>query len=85
MTKLPGNQVKQMSESKMLTQEVLEKFARWDEEKRMFRQQFESACLNVFGTTTSTLQGNSFLVIDNCCHKHYPWQVDCGLMVEAFL
>jgi hypothetical protein len=85
MTKLSDNQVKQMSHTKIFTQEVLEKFARWDEENRVFRQQFESACLNVFGTTTSTLQGNSFLVVDNCCKKHYPWKVDCGLMVEAFL
>ena len=85
MTKLSDHQVKHMSESKILTREVLEKFARWDEENRVFRQQFESACLNVFGTTTSTLQGTSVLVVDNCCNKHYPWNVDCNLMVEAFL
>lgn len=86
MARLSDHQVKHMSERKILTREVLEKFARWDEENRVFRQQFESACLNVFGTTTSTLlQGNSVLVVDNCCNKHYPWKVDYGWMVGAFL
>ena len=85
MTKLSDHQVKHMSESKILTREVLEKFARWDEENRVFRQQFESACLNVYGTTMSTLQGNSVLVVDNRGNKQYPWRVDCSWMVEAFL
>ena len=85
MTKLSDHQVKHMTERKILTREVLEKFERWDEENRVFRQQFESACLNVFGTTTSALQGNSVLVVDNCCNRHYPWTVDGSWVVEAFL
>lgn len=85
MTKLSEIQVKHMFETKILTRQVLERFAKWDEENRVFRQQFESAYLNVFGTTTSTLQGNSDLVVDNCCNKRYAWKVDCNLMVEAFL
>jgi len=78
-------QVKHMFETKILTRQVLKRFAKWDEENRVFRQQFESAYLNVFGTTTSTLQGNSYLVVDNCCNKRNAWKVDCNLMVEAFL
>jgi len=74
-----------MFETKILTRQVLKRFAKWDEENRVFRQQFESAYLNVFGTTTSTLQGNSYLVVDNCCNKRNAWKVDCNLMVEAFL
>ncbi len=61
-----------MSATKILTEEVLEKFARWDEENKQFRQQFQRACLNVFGTVSSPLQGNFYLMIDNCCHKHCP-------------
>lgn len=85
MTKLSDIQVKHMLETKILTRQVLERFAKWDEENRVSRQQFESAYLNVFGTTTSTLQGNLDLVVDNCCNKRYAWKVDCNLMVEAFL
>lgn len=74
-----------MSANKILTEEVLEKFARWDEENKQFRQQFERTCLNVFGTASSLLQGNLLLVVDNCCHKQCPWKVECSLTVQAFL
>ncbi len=74
-----------MSATKILTEEVLEKFARLEEENKQFRQQFERACLNVFWTASSPLQGNFHLVIDNYCNKHCPWKVEYGLTVQAFL
>ena len=86
--KKKGRRVKQMSATRVLTEEVLEEFARMDKENKFFQQQFQNACLNVFGTTLTSLQtslkDNIFLEIDNCYNKQCPWKADRGLIVQGF-
>ena len=78
---------KQITATKILTDEVLAAFARRDEQNKAFRLQFESACLNVFGTASPSSQDNLFLMVDNSCHEQllFKWTTDCGLIVQAFL
>lgn len=72
--------------SKILTEEVLAKFARRDEERKIFRQKFERACLNVFGTTSPLLRYNLLWTVDDSYNEQslFNWKVDCGLIVQAF-
>lgn len=83
-----GHQVNPLSSKKILTEEVLERFAKIEKENEEFRQQFQTAWKNVFGATftslQTSLQDNLFLVVDDCYTKHRPRKADCGLIVQGF-
>ena len=76
-----------MSTPKILTEEVLAKFAKRDEENKAFKEQFESACLKVFGSSSPTLPANVCLMVDNFTKEQilFNWTVDCCLTVQTFL
>ena len=76
-----------MSTPKMLTEAVLAKFAKRDEENKAFKERFASACLKVFGSPSTTLPANVCLMVDNFTNEQilFNWTVDCCLMVQTFL
>ena len=59
--------------SKPLTQEVLEKFARIEKEKTIFKQQFEKACLHVYGTSSNLLRYDAMFVSDDSWDSPWSW------------
>lgn len=83
-----GHQVKLLSSKKILTEEVLEKFAKIDREHEVFRKQFQTAWMNVFGANLTSLQtslqDNLFLMVDDCYTEDCPKKADCGLIVQGF-
>ena len=76
-----------MSTPKILTEEVLAKFAKRDEESKAFKEQFDSACVKVFGSPSPTLPANIRVMVDDFTKEQilFNWTVDCCLMVQAFL